>query len=110
MCSHGIGGITGMILTGFLADTRVNPGGFDGACFGNGKLLAHQIVSQVTVIVVVLPYSYVICKLVNFIIPLRVSEEQERLGLDVAVHGESIVIDGIELSDVRSDNKVAALT
>ena len=97
-----MGGIVGMIMTGFFADLRVNNAGANGVFYGNGKLLGHQVAAFVCVFVCVFIVSWILCKLTNLVIPLRVSEEQERDGLDISQHGESasIVDLGLELTNI----------
>ena len=86
---HGVGGIWGSIATGIFASAAINAavvGG--GLIFGN----VHQFLVQLAAIGVVVPFaffgSYGLLKLVNVFSPLRVSEEAEDAGLDMAEHGE----------------------
>ncbi len=85
---HGVGGIIGAILTGVFALKDV--GGFSGVLEGNH----NQIIAQIIAVVITIVYSgaatYVLLKLVDIIVGLRVSEEVERSGLDLALHGESV--------------------
>ncbi len=92
---HGVGGIVGAILTGVfavgaLSATEATPAGSQGLIEGN----AGQIVTQVVAVAFTLVYSavasFVILKIVDATIGLRVSDEQERDGLDLALHGETI--------------------
>ena len=87
---HGIGGLTGALLTGVFAEKAINSAGANGALFGN----PHQLVVQLTAVVAVGIYSFVatwiilkVLTLVKF--PLRVSAKDEAEGLDMAVHGEA---------------------
>jgi Amt family ammonium transporter len=81
---HGVGGIVGMLLTGFFATTTVNSAGTDGSLsFFFTQLKAVAIVVAYSFIV-----SYGIFKLINMINPLRVSSEEEELGLDESQHNE----------------------
>jgi Amt family ammonium transporter len=87
---HGIGGLTGALLTGVFAEKAINSAGADGALFGN----PHQLVIQLTAVVAVGIYSFVatwiILKGLEFLrFPLRVSAKDEAEGLDMAVHGET---------------------
>ncbi len=85
---HGIGGLTGAILTGFFAEKAINSGGANGLLFGN----PHQLVVQIIAVVAVGIYSFVatwvILKVISLWVPLRVSPDDEEQGLDLAVHGE----------------------
>ncbi len=87
---HGMGGLTGALLTGVFAEKAINAGGADGALFGN----PHQLVVQLVAVLAVGIYSFlatwIILKvLVAIRFPLRVSAEDEAQGLDMAVHGET---------------------
>jgi Amt family ammonium transporter len=86
---HGVGGILGTLGAGLFAEKLINPAGADGLFFGN----SHQLVVQIMAIVVVAVYSFVISvvllKLIDWTIGLRVTEEEEMLGLDISQHEES---------------------
>ena len=85
---HGIGGVWGAIATGIFATTSVNPAGADGLLAGNPGLVARQAVAVVAVAVVAAAATFAILKLVALVTPLRVDEEHELVGLDLALHGE----------------------
>ena len=85
---HGVGGATGTFLTGIFAAAAV--GETAGLLEGNGKQLLYQIYGIIAVLAWSGIGTYVILKLINFFAPLRVSDETERSGLDIALHGESI--------------------
>jgi Amt family ammonium transporter len=86
---HGVGGMVGMLLTGVFATTAVNSLGKDGVIYGHFELLKDQIVGLLIVVVYSFSVSYGIFKLINLIHPLRVSDEDESLGLDVSQHNEN---------------------
>lgn len=86
---HGIGGIWGALATGLFASTAINPDGADGLFFGNPEQLWIQFVSVVATCVFAFVVSYALLKIVNAIVPIRITEEEEEAGLDVAVHSES---------------------
>jgi Amt family ammonium transporter len=85
---HGVGGIVGALLTGVFAVEQY--GGTPGLLEGN----AMQVINQAEGIVIVIVYdaivSLIILKIVDIMIGLRVSEEIEREGLDLALHGEAV--------------------
>ncbi|MGF6230804.1 Amt family ammonium transporter [Inquilinus ginsengisoli] len=89
---HGVGGIVGALLTGVFADPSISAGAGDyaGLLYGN----AHQFVVQVYGVVASLVWSgvvtLVLLLLIKAVMGLRVSEEAERDGLDLAVHGEAV--------------------
>jgi Amt family ammonium transporter len=86
---HGVGGIWGALATGLFASTAINPAGFDGLFNGNPGQLWIQFVSVVATCAFSFIVSYVLLKIISVIVPLRVNDEDEEAGLDVAVHSES---------------------
>lgn len=88
--AHGIGGLTGAILTGFFAEKIINAAGQNGFLFGNPQQLLIQIIAVVAVGVYAFVATWIILKVLSaFKLPLRVSETEEEQGLDLAVHGEA---------------------
>jgi len=86
---HGVGGMTGMLLTGVFASKSVNPAVVDqGLIFGETTLFVHQFTALICVSIFAFTASYALFFIVNKITPLRVSEEKEELGLDITQHGE----------------------
>ena len=85
---HGIGGIVGMLLTGVFASKAVNPAGADGLFYGNPTFFFIQLKAMLIVVAYSFTVSFVIFKLISFLLPLRVSEEEEELGLDATQHDE----------------------
>ena len=86
---HGIGGIWGAIATGIFATTSVNSSGANGLLYGNPGLLWIQI--KVVLITMVFSFvgSFILFKLVDKIMGLRVSDHEERIGLDLSEHREA---------------------
>jgi Amt family ammonium transporter len=82
---HGIGGTLGALATALLMNAQANPAG--GALIGKG-LLGGQLLAMAACIVLSLSMTWVIAKFVAATIGLRVSEEAESQGLDIADHGE----------------------
>ncbi|HYJ13737.1 MAG TPA: ammonium transporter [Thermomicrobiales bacterium] len=88
---HGIGGIWGAIATGLFAQDIYSGGegvGYNGAFFGNPELLWNQVVATAAAVVFSAAMTFIILKVVNLIVPLRVEEDAEVLGLDSSQHGE----------------------
>lgn len=85
---HGVGGMVGMVLTGVFATKAVNGAGNDGLFYGNFELFKNQIIGLLIVVAYSLVMSYLIFKLINLIHPLRVTQEEEELGLDATQHNE----------------------
>lgn len=88
---HGIGGIVGMLLTGIFATKAVNSAGPDGLLYGNPGFFVTQLKAMLIVVAFSFTVSYLIFKFINFIVPLRVSEEEEESGLDASQHDEKYV-------------------
>jgi ammonium transporter, Amt family len=78
---HGIGGMVGALLTGVFASKEIS--GSDGS-------VLVQLMGVATTVIYGFAASFVILKLIDMTIGLRVTEEQEREGLDISLHGESI--------------------
>ncbi len=86
---HGVGGIWGALATGLFASQAINPAGFNGLFYGNPGQLWIQFVSVVATCAFSFLVSYALLKIVNAIVPIRVTDEEEEAGLDVAIHSES---------------------
>ncbi|MEO9004494.1 MAG: hypothetical protein ABI288_07145, partial [Ginsengibacter sp.] len=85
---HGIGGIVGMILTGVFATKTINAGGNDGLFYGNPAFFFTQLKGLSIVVAYSFSASYGIFKFINWVMPMRVSEEDEEIGLDASQHDE----------------------
>lgn len=88
---HGIGGMVGMLFTGIFATKSVNPAGNDGWFYGNASFFFTQLKGLAIVVAYSFTVSFAIFKFINFILPLRVSTEEEELGLDASQHNEKYV-------------------
>lgn len=86
---HGLGGITGMLMTGIFASTAINAGGADGWAYGNLTLFLHESLGMLLVVAYSFLMGLVIFKVVNLIYPIRVSPEEEDQGLDISQHDET---------------------
>ena len=87
---HLVGGIIGALLLGLFADTKVNSLGFDGVLFGGGsKLLVNQLIAIGATFVFSFVVTWVVAKILDATIGLRVSAEDELVGLDQSQHAES---------------------
>jgi ammonium transporter, Amt family len=85
---HGVGGTWGALATGLFASTAVNPDGANGLLFGNPGLLVNQIIAVGVTWAFAGGMTFLILKLIDVTIGLRVPEQEEVLGLDVSQHGE----------------------
>lgn len=85
---HGLGGIIGTLCLGIFASKIVNPGGSDGLLAGNPGFLGIQAFGVVVVGVYAFSASWILLKVMDVSIGLRLSEEQEIGGLDLSEHSE----------------------
>ncbi len=85
---HGIGGMVGMLMTGIFATKNINSGGNDGLFYGNPSFFFTQVKALGIVVAYSFTVSYGIFKLINLIMPMRVSAADEELGLDATQHNE----------------------
>ena len=85
---HGMGGTWGALATGIFASVAANAAGANGAIFGNGMQVLKQLAGIGAVWGWAFVVTYGIGKLVDKTIGLRVSREEETVGLDISQHGE----------------------
>jgi Amt family ammonium transporter len=87
---HGIGGMVGMLMTGIFANQLAHgiKDGPQGLFYGNPSFFFTQFKAMAIVVVYSFTVSYLIFKFINFVLPLRVTEEEEELGLDESQHDE----------------------
>jgi Amt family ammonium transporter len=86
---HGVGGMWGAVATGLFATKAVNPAGADGLFYGNPAQLVIQIKATVITVVYSFVVSFVILKVLDLVMGLRVSQNEERIGLDLTQHRET---------------------
>jgi Amt family ammonium transporter len=87
---HGMGGLTGAILTGFFATKTVNAAGANGLLYGNPKQLGIQAAAVAIVAVFSFAVTFVLAKVLDLTMGLRVTEMEEEVGLDISEHGEGV--------------------
>ncbi|MBF0557295.1 MAG: ammonium transporter [Nitrospirae bacterium] len=89
---HGVGGIIGTLATGLLAQKLINPAGADGLFFSSTAGMRF-FTTQLTAVGVTMVYSFVVTivllKVLDKVMGLRLDDESESLGLDIAEHGET---------------------
>lgn len=85
---HGVGGVLGILATGLFASKAVNPAGADGLLFGNPTQFGVQFLTAAAVAAFAFIGTYAVLKLVEIVIGLRVSQEEEVTGLDLTQHNE----------------------
>lgn len=87
---HGVGGIWGGIATGIFAQKSINGvARWDGLIYGDYRLFLAQVISIVATIAVAIVGTLICASIVKLFTPLRVTEYDERMGLDESQHGES---------------------
>ena len=85
---HGIGGIVGALMTGLFAAEALGGQGFGGGIDSIGGQLAAQLLAVLFTIVYCGVLSYIILKVVDVVVGLRVSQDEETQGLDISLHNE----------------------
>ncbi|MCP9765261.1 ammonium transporter [Lacihabitans soyangensis] len=89
---HGVGGMVGMVFTGIFASSAINPAvSNQGLFFGETTLFIKHLVALVLVSAFAFIMSFIILKLTDILVPMRVSEEDELMGLDVSQHDEALL-------------------
>jgi Amt family ammonium transporter len=88
---HGVGGMMGMVLTGVFASSKVNPAvAGNGLFYGETKLFMVQMIALVAVSAFAFFGTFVLLKITDLIMPLRVTETEEKEGLDWSQHEEKL--------------------
>ncbi len=85
---HGVGGLVGTILLGIFATKSINPNGADGLIYGNFSFFFKEIVTIIIAALYAFIFTYMMLKMINLITRVRVSPEEEEMGLDAVFHGE----------------------
>jgi ammonium transporter, Amt family len=85
---HGIGGMTGILATGVFATAGI--GGASGLLEGNPHLLLTQLYGVAVTLGWSVVATYILLKLIDLFVPIRVSMQQELEGLDISQHGEAL--------------------
>jgi Amt family ammonium transporter len=83
--------MVGMVMTGIFATKAVNGAGNDGLFYGNADFFFTQLKAMGIAVAYSFIVSFLIFKFINFILPLRVTSEEEEMGLDATQHNESYV-------------------
>jgi ammonium transporter, Amt family len=86
---HGIGGIWGTLATGLFATKAVNAAGADGLFYGHPGLFITQLKGTLVTVIWSGVMSYLILKVLDALVGLRVTEHEERIGLDLTGHREA---------------------
>jgi Amt family ammonium transporter len=86
---HGVGGMFGALMTGIFASKAVNAAGANGLLFGNPKQLLIQVAAVAAVAVYAFCVTWVLAKVLDMTIGLRVTDSEEVIGLDLSQHAET---------------------
>ncbi|MFA4981043.1 MAG: ammonium transporter [Candidatus Omnitrophota bacterium] len=86
---HGVGGTIGALLTGLFAQKLINPAGNNGLLFGNAAQFKVQAIGALAAMVYSVAITFILLKVLDAVMGLRVSDEEEVVGLDITQHEES---------------------
>ncbi len=86
---HGLGGLIGTICLGIFASKAVNPAGADGLLAGNAAFLGTQLFGILVVGAYAFVVSWVLCKVIDMAMGMRLASDNEMIGLDQAEHSET---------------------
>jgi ammonium transporter, Amt family len=93
LAAHGVAGFTGILFTGFVAQIAWN-GAADGLFYGDAGTLGWQAIAAAAAPVYAFGATYVLLRVIGAVMPLRSTEREEALGLDVVYHGEEAYASG----------------
>jgi Amt family ammonium transporter len=93
LAAHGVAGFTGILLLGLVAQESWN-GVSDGLLYGNADLFLWQVIAAAAVPAYAFGVTFVLLKLIGAVMPLRASEHEEALGMDIVQHGEEAYVTG----------------
>jgi Amt family ammonium transporter len=93
LAAHGVAGFTGILFIGFVAQAAWN-GVDNGLLYGNAAQLGEQAIAALAAPAYAFGATFCLLKLIGLVSPLRVTERQEALGLDLVSHGEEAYATG----------------
>jgi Amt family ammonium transporter len=86
---HGVGGVLGTILLGLFATKAINPNGANGLFFGGTDFFMKELIAVVGTSIYAFIFTYLMLVLINKITRVKVTAEEEEIGLDSSYHGET---------------------
>jgi Amt family ammonium transporter len=86
---HGVGGTVGALATGLFAQKIINSAGNNGLLFGNSAQFVTQAIGVLTTLIYSVTVTFILLKILDALMGLRVSDEEEVIGLDITQHEES---------------------
>jgi Amt family ammonium transporter len=93
LAAHGVAGLTGILFIGLFAQVAWN-GVSDGLLYGNAAQLADQAIAVLAAPTYAFAATFVLLKLIGLFSPLRVTEREEAIGMDIVSHGEEAYATG----------------
>jgi Amt family ammonium transporter len=93
LAAHGTAGITGILFIGFFAQLSWN-GASNGLFYGNASQLGWQAIAALAGPAYAFTATFVLLRLIGLLMPLRATEHQEALGMDIVQHGEEAYATG----------------
>jgi Amt family ammonium transporter len=93
LAAHGTAGLVGILFVGFFAEAAWN-GVADGLFYGNAAQLGHQALAVLVAPAYAFTVTFVLLRLIGLFTPLRATEHQEAIGMDVTQHGEEAYVTG----------------
>jgi Amt family ammonium transporter len=93
LAAHGVAGFTGILFIGFFAQNSWN-GVSDGLLYGNAAQLGDQALAALAAPVYAFGMTFLLLKAIGLVMPLRATEREEALGMDVVAHGEEAYATG----------------
>ncbi|HUL45210.1 MAG TPA: ammonium transporter [Bacteroidota bacterium] len=91
---HGVGGFLGVVCLGIFADLSMNPNGSNGLLLGDGVFFLKELAAVALGAGCSFVFTYIMLWIINRITPVRVSTQEEEIGLDVSLHGEEAYLEG----------------
>ena len=108
--AHGMGGLTGALLTGIFAEKVINSAGANGLLFGNPGQLGAQTTAVLATVVYSFVVTFILLKVLSFM-GLRVNRHEEIVGLDIAAHGEEgyRILPRVEWPEITDEEEAEAI-
>jgi Amt family ammonium transporter len=109
LAAHGVAGFTGIIFIGVFAQASWN-GVADGALYGDFAQLGEQALAAIAAPAYAFAATFALLKLIGLFAPLRASEREEAIGMDIVSHGEEAYAtgEGAILVEPESERRVPA--
>jgi ammonium transporter, Amt family len=93
LAAHGVAGLVGILFIGFFAQESWN-GAADGLVYGNAGQLGAQALAVLATPLYAFAVTYLLLRVIGLVMPLRASEREEAVGMDIVQHGEEAYASG----------------